>query len=164
MNRSHCVLCDGSLVDLFVLREYPVTITYGTHNMSDDEFADSIYTSCEQCGNIQLSSLIDPENLYKDSHNSTIHSPVWTEHHIAFSEFIIKYADTHTEDILEIGGNTCVLYGKLKDSFRSYSILDICDSEKRPSTVKYIQGDCESFGFWRGYAASDFGAEFCGVE
>lgn len=145
MNRSQCVLCEGSLSELFVLRQYPITITYGTHNISNDEFADSIHTSCEQCGNIQLSSLIDPEKLYKDSHNSTNHSPVWTEHHRAFSEFIIKYADT--ENILEIGGNTCVLYQHLKDAFKSYSILDICDSEKRSSAVKYIQGDCESFDF-----------------
>jgi hypothetical protein len=145
MYRTHCVLCNCSLSELFVLRDFPIKATYNSYNKTDEEFTDSTHATCTQCGNIQLSTLIELESLYKDSHNSTGHSPVWIEHHKKFSEFIITFADTLC--ILEIGGNTGVLYNHLKDDFTSYSILDICDSEKRPSSIKYIQGDCESFDY-----------------
>jgi hypothetical protein len=87
-------------------------------------------------------SLIDPVKLYEHSHNSTENTPTWKEHHKAFSQFI---AVTSPQRLLEIGGNSGTLYGLLSEAIPDYSILDICDSEKRPPGVRFLQGNCETF-------------------
>jgi len=54
-------------------------------------------------------------------------------------------ADTST--VLEVGGNSGVLYNLLSNRFPDYTILDICDSKNRPSSVGFLQGNCEEYDF-----------------
>jgi len=111
---------------------------------SIDEFNDCILAHCTLCGCIQLQTLIDPVRLYENSHNSTEHTPTWKEHHRLFAHFISERVDGK---ILEIGGNSGTLYGLLSQKIPDYTILDICDSQKRPPTVRFLQGNCEEFDF-----------------
>jgi hypothetical protein len=143
MLRIECVLCRGaSLVELFSLRDYPITPSSSTSGSETDEVQDCRFAACSACGAVQLMSLIDPVKLYEHSHNSTENTPTWKEHHKAFSQFI---AATSPQQLLEIGGNSGTLYTLLSETVPEYSILDICDSDKRPPGVRFFQGNCETF-------------------
>jgi len=146
MIRTTCVLCetDETLVELYTLKDYPITPSSNNLSASTDSFSDCIFAACNLCGCIQLKTLVDPVQLYQNSHNSTDNSPTWKEHHRLFSEFISERADTA---LLEVGGNSGTLYRLLSQKISNYSILDICDSPERPSAVQFIQGNCEEFDF-----------------
>ena len=144
MMRTNCVLCEGAgtLTNIHILKNYPITPSSSNKDYSTDEFNDCIFAACNVCGCIQLKTLVDPIKLYQNSHNSTENTPTWKEHHTAFSEFVMS---TSPQDLLEIGGNSGILYKLLSDRIPNYTILDICDSEKRPQTVKFLKGNCENF-------------------
>jgi len=139
-------LCDADkLSTSFTIKNYPITPSSNTLPAESDEFDDCEIGSCKECGAVQLLTLVDPVKLYKNSHNSTENTPTWKEHHRLFSDFV---ADGSTAtDILEIGGNSGVLYRLLRDRLPKYSILDICDSKNRPTDVRFIEGNCEAFDF-----------------
>ena len=67
----------------------------------NDLFQDMSWVICKECGTIQLSKLIPQEILYKYSHNSGVVGGLWSKHHKAFSEFVIK---CNPKSVLEIGG------------------------------------------------------------
>ena len=143
MFRTHCVLCeDSSLSPIFTLENYPITPSSSNLGPETDESQDCIFASCSACGTIQLQTLIDPVKLYQHSHNSTENTPTWKEHHEAFSDFVVSASPQH---LLEIGGNSGSLYRLLCDKILNYTILDICDSEKRPRAVQFFQANCETF-------------------
>jgi hypothetical protein len=51
----------------------------------------------------------------------------------------------------EIGGNSGVLYSHIAPLGNiDYTIFDICDSPKRPTEVKFVQGNCEDQAFNQG--------------
>jgi len=126
------------------MKNYPITPSSNELDASYDEFADCVFGACNTCGCIQLKTLVDPAKLYENSHNSTENTPTWKEHHRLFADFISQRADT---TLLEVGGNSGTLYNLLSSKISNYTILDICDSPKRPSTVSFIQGNCEEFDF-----------------
>jgi len=143
MFRTHCVLCkEAHLSPLFTLKDYPITPSSSTTGPETDETQDCVFASCSACGAIQLQSLIDPVKLYEHSHNSTENTPTWKEHHRLFADFV---ASNSSQRLLEIGGNSGTLYRLLSDRIPEYTILDICDSKKRPQTVQFLQGNCETF-------------------
>lgn len=145
MYRRDCVLCGScSLNDIFTLANYPITPSSSNLEASTDEFQDCTFAGCADCGCIQLKTLIDPIKLYSNSHNSTEETPTWKEHHHLFANFIGN--NTH-EAILEIGGNSGILYKLLSPRIPQYTIMDICDSETRPAEVRFIQGNCEQYDF-----------------
>jgi len=146
MRRRECVVCTNtSLTEFYTLKDYPITPSSGPFDMETDEFQDCTFATCNKCGTIQLINLIDPVKLYKNSHNSTENTPTWKEHHTLFSEFISVNADTSA--VLEIGGNSGVLYKLLSQRFPKYTILDICDNNTRPAEVEFLYGNCEDYDF-----------------
>ena len=146
MIRRECLLCDpgGMLTDLYVLKDYPITPSSSNLEDSTDEFSDCIFAECNVCGCIQLKTLVDPVKLYQYSHNSTENTPTWKEHHRLFADFI---SERNYTSLLEVGGNSGTLFRLLSQKISNYTILDICDSPSRPSTVQFIQGNCEEFDF-----------------
>lgn len=145
MLRDECVICEkGRLTELLTFKDYPITPSSSRQEASTDEFNDCIFSNCTVCGCIQLQNLIDPVKLYEHSHNSTEHTPTWKEHHTEFAEFISQRTSA---SLLEIGGNSGILYTLLKEKIPKYTILDICDSDTRPKTVMFLQGNCEDYNF-----------------
>jgi len=146
MERTNCVICESnSFNHVYSLENYPITPSSSSLDLSSDEFNNCIFISCNYCGAVQLKNLVDPFKLYKDSHNSTENTPTWKEHHQLFAKFIHENTDTHS--ILEIGGNSGILYKYLNRYIADYTILDICNSGNRPLEIKFIEGNCETFDF-----------------
>jgi hypothetical protein len=143
MLRKKCVICEAeSFTTLFTLNDYPIVSYAAVLDESTDEFSNSILVNCNTCGTVQIEHLIDPVKLYQYSQNSTENTPTWKEHHRLFANFVSERTDT---SLLEIGGNSGCLYRLLKEKISDYTILDLCDSEERPPTVKFIQANCEEF-------------------
>ena len=143
ITRTKCVLCENEgLKPIYTLIDYPISATSSDLEETVDEYKDCIFSSCLQCGCVQLKNLINPEKLYANSHNSTENTPTWKRHHAEFATFI-QTIDT-SGILLEIGGNSGVLYNLLENYAKEYTIMDICNSPLRPKKVKFIQGNCES--------------------
>jgi hypothetical protein len=146
MNRNSCVICNSNILnDIYTLENYPITPSSNNLDYSTDEFQDCTFLSCNSCGCVQLKTLIDPIKLYLNSHNSTHISSLWKEHHTLFADFIIKH--NKLSELIEVGGNSGILYNLLSSAMNTYTILDISDTETRPSEVKFVQGNCENFNF-----------------
>jgi len=146
MNRAECVVCNSNkLTTVFTLKEYPITSSSSDLPSSTDEFQDCIFARCTVCNSVQLTSLIDPIKLYSRAHNSTEDTPTWKEHHRLFANFILQHNTSNS--LLEVGGSSGTLYKLLSDAIPNYTIMDICDSTRRPPEVRFIQGNCESFDF-----------------
>ena len=145
MNRTNCVICNtpDNFIEIHRLENYPITPSSSLE--SSDEFRDCVFVTCNSCGSVQLKTLIDPFKLYKDSHNSTENTPTWREHHKLFSEFISS--NSNIDSIVEVGGNSGILYTYLKDVISKYTILDICDTNGRPDDIVFIEGNCETYDF-----------------
>jgi hypothetical protein len=77
MIRTNCVLCEaaGTLTNINILKNYPITPSSSNQDYSTDEFNDCIFAACNVCGCIQLKTLVDPIKLYQNSHNSTENTP-----------------------------------------------------------------------------------------
>jgi len=146
MLRTNCVICDTHLIDsLYTLENYPITSAPTNLDYSNDEFQDCIFMSCNLCGCIQIKNLIDPLKLYLNSHNSTAISKTWYEHHNEFATFI--KSNNKLKELIEVGGNSGILYTLLCDSNINYTILDLSDTSTRPANINFVQGNCEDFDF-----------------
>jgi hypothetical protein len=146
MDRINCVICESnSFNHVYTLENYPITPSSNTLEISSDEFNECLFVSCKNCGEVQLKTLVDPFKLYKDSHNSTENTPTWKEHHQLFAKFISE--NITISSILEVGGNSGILYKFLNNKITDYTILDICDTSDRPFEIKFIEGNCETFDF-----------------
>uniref|UniRef100_A0A6C0KMZ4 Methyltransferase n=1 Tax=viral metagenome TaxID=1070528 RepID=A0A6C0KMZ4_9ZZZZ len=146
MYRTNCVICDSTKFEhVYTFPNYPITQNSSSLDISHDEFKDSTFVSCIDCGCVQLKTLIDPIKLYENCNRLIDATPTWKEHHKLFSDFIIENNKYTT--ILEIGSSTCPLYKLLKHTGIHYTTMDIADSEGRPSEVPFIQGNCEDFDF-----------------
>ena len=146
MIRRSCVICNSeSFQDVYTFHKFPITPSSSRLDESTDEFQDSIFINCSDCGCVQLKTLIDPIKLYENCNRLIDATPTWKEHHRLFSIFVVE---NNTDDtILEVGGSSGILYKLLSDKDINYTILDIADSEKRPPEVNFIQGNCEFFDF-----------------
>lgn len=147
--RTHCVICNTILTEhIFTFKGYPICAS-PTDDSTTDEFTDIVFVGCKGCGCVQLESPICAKKLYENSHNSTQHSAIWMEHHRQFSQFIMS--ETGETCFTEIGGNSGVLYSHIEPLRKiDYTIFDICDSPKRPTKVKFLQGNCEDKAFTQG--------------
>jgi len=146
MNRTNCVICDSSkFTHVYTFPNYPITQNSSPLDTSHDEFQDSTFVSCIDCGRVQLKTLIDPIKLYENCNRLIDATPTWKEHHKLFSDFIIE--NNKYTCVLEIGSSTCPLYKLLKNTGIHYTTMDIADSDKRPSEVEFFQGNCEEFNF-----------------
>ena len=143
MDRIYCVLCESNkLVDIYTFTEYPFTPS--SSDNTDYKFKDIRVASCIDCSCVQFRTLIDPVVLYENSHNSTESTPTWKEHHKQFAQFILQ---ERPESVLEIGGNSGLLYETMRANNIPYTILDICDNSRRSRDIPFIQGNCESFDY-----------------
>ena len=146
MERLHCAICNSdSFQHIYTLADYPITPSSSRLDMTTDEFQDCTFIECMVCGCVQLKTLIDPVKLYQNFNKMIDTTPTWKEHHRLFSIFVLEN-NTHNT-ILEIGGSSGPLYKLLSDTGINYIIMDIADSEKRPTEVQFIQGNCENFDF-----------------
>lgn len=146
MDRKNCVLCNSTEFDtVFILEQYPIIQSFSDSDSSTDEYEDCIIIECLKCKCPQLKTLIDPNKLYANSHNSTENTPTWKEHHETFAKFVLHNNIYNT--ILEIGGNSGVLFPYMHLNSIKHIILDICDNKNRHSNLEFIQGNCESFDF-----------------
>jgi 2-polyprenyl-3-methyl-5-hydroxy-6-metoxy-1,4-benzoquinol methylase len=69
-------------------------------NDDNYEFSDMNWGFCNSCGCVQLLELIDPDKLYKVSHNPSI-GATWVKHNEEFSNVIKSYK---IETVIDIGG------------------------------------------------------------
>lgn len=146
MLRELCVICNSNLLEnIYSLENYPITPSPNDLDYTTDEFQDCSFLTCTVCACVQLKTLIDPIKLYLNSHNSTHISELWREHHRQFADFIIQ--SNKLSELIEVGGNSGILYSLLSNSVDKYTILDISDTETRDSKINFVQGNCENFDF-----------------
>jgi hypothetical protein len=149
MIRTNCVICDSSKLNhIHSEKNYPVTFSPSYLSPENDIVNDFELVRCDSCKCIQITNLIDPEILYKNSHNITYNTPTWEKHHFEFSQFICNTKPKN--NIIELGGYSGILANHFIKSESSipYTILDLCEQNKTFSPqIKFIKGNCELFDY-----------------
>ncbi len=141
MNRTQCVICCGTLGSLYTLPSVPITCSPARTPLSEDILQDMGVGVCDQCGCVQLKTLIDPTVLYSESHNATANTPTWKEHHTWFAEFVRSHG---CQSLIEIGGSSGSLYQHLPSEI-DYTCMDMC--EPSVDIPKFIRANCETYEF-----------------
>jgi hypothetical protein len=152
MIRNNCIICESTNSFIEIYNEFtPLCLVPTDEDVSTDLFGNITYIGCKKCGAIQLKTLIDPEILYKKSHNGCT-TGTWCAHHTMFADFILDGIDKNIQNnFLEIGGNVGILAKIFKEKTLStnfkyeYSILDMCEETINIDGINYIQGNCETY-------------------
>ena len=143
--RDHCVICSSS--DFEAINSFPhFPIMAISNNSVEEHYFDFNLIACKRCNCLQLQNLSNPSILYSDVYTNATFSPIWMEHHKVFSHFILS--NTTETSFLEIGANKGELYTLLSNERTiEYSVLDMYRHPSLPSTIHYIQGNCETYDF-----------------
>jgi hypothetical protein len=96
-------------------------------------------------------NLVDPAVLYTQAHNTTSHSKLWREHHLALARFILSAELPCIQPVVEVGGASGDLARLLVEQLPRYSILDMSPAVPNQQ-FPVIQGNCEDFVFDSGSA------------
>lgn len=149
MNRSVCVICNGTLQTLYKRIGTPISFSPPSVESSfcDDIYGDQEFLCCEQCGCVQLGNLIDPTILYTNAHNITYDTPTWKEHHTQFCKFLTERIEF--ESLVEVGGMSGVLSSRVLDIMPAikYTCVDLCESAHDIPGVVFKKGNCETYDF-----------------
>ena len=144
MERTQCVICEhGTLSTLVSYPNFPANALATNQPPEADILINFTIAACEQCGCAQLQHLVDPSVLYTDEYTVVGFSPSWKTHHDVFAKFV--KTNLSTPRILEIGGNAGALMARLPDV--EYSVLDMFRHKDMPSSVTFVQGNCETFDY-----------------
>jgi 2-polyprenyl-3-methyl-5-hydroxy-6-metoxy-1,4-benzoquinol methylase len=108
--RESCVITNSKNIEtIFTLKDFPIFIGNTKQETKNDLFSDMIFDISKECGVIQIKNTINPNLIYSQYHSEAIGS-VWENHHVKFSELLIKLINNHNiKNVLEIGGSTAKL-------------------------------------------------------
>lgn len=144
--RNNCVICNNTLEKINELKDNVISFspTISPSVMCHKEDLPIGY--CNICYSIQYMKLIDPNILYKDSHNETFNTPTWKYHHNSFYIFF-KNELSNINKCIEVGGGQCILAEKIIKDYPiiDYSILDLIDTPLNKFNIKI--GNCEEYIF-----------------
>ena len=144
IHRNNCVFCNNLITEvIYKQSDFPITFG-GEKTIVPYESINLEWGSCKSCNIIQLLTLVEPIELYKNTHNSTCHSLTWIEHHNSLYNFI--NTQITTQSILEIGAEGGMLACKFKEHYK-YSILNIFEEKNKIPDVTYIQYNCEDYDY-----------------
>lgn len=147
MERLLCCMCnDSKLTTRHKIFNFTSSLIPTTEKYDENELCDLTFGSCDECGSLQLMTLIDPKKLYSENHNNTYFSNIWTNHHILFHNFITSRVNI--KKIIEVGGCSLSLY-KLFDNIIDYEILDFATpyESNNYDNITFIKGNCEDYNF-----------------
>ena len=148
MKREHCVVCKGTkFIAIYKQEQFPVCISSSSQNLEEDIFDTIEYIGCTNCGCVQLKTLTNPQVLYSVTHNNTYETPTWKQHHLLFSEFVLR--NTSKQDFVEIGGASGYFAELLamKRQLTSMTIIDLAEKPSFKLSIRYIQANCEEYDF-----------------
>jgi hypothetical protein len=145
--RKNCVIClENQLLPFKTFTGFPIKCI---HDENDVDISwNLIIGRCEYCGSVQQLNMLNPSIMYGGKYPlDTTHSPMWKRHHESFASFITKNVPNHLP-IIEIGSSSGILVEKLFNRYSDYTIFDFSlDSVIRKNTLKYIEGNCETYAF-----------------
>jgi len=101
IKRDSCVVCGvQGLKEAFTVAQVPVYMGCVKSPRGEDVLLDQEWGECESCGAVQLRTLAPLDLVYLVQHNAAL-GGMWTRHHAAFSDFIVRSKPTK---VTEIGG------------------------------------------------------------
>ena len=148
-DRTKCIFCDIKLNIVFITKSH----TSFSPSIYPDEtiqiLQDLPIGQCELCTSLQYMKIINPELLYKDSHNETSTTPTWKKHHNSFYEFCDKNI-IDKKNILEIGGAQCILAKRFIDEYKdiTYTVIDFIENEIKENRIIIKHKNCEEYKFY----------------
>ena len=121
INRDKCCICNENIIPLMELPNYPISFTMSS--TKNFKFETLSFGNCKNCNNIQLNKLVDVKELYTNKpHNNEVIGKTWTNHFMAFKNFITSI-NNNLQHVIEIGCPTNKLL-KLFNNYDSWTLLD----------------------------------------
>jgi len=147
MNRIECIFCNTLLKEVFITQNH-TSFSPSIYPNENIEFLELPIGQCEICSSLQYMKVINPELLYKDSHNETSTTPTWKKHHDFFYDFCNQNI-IDKNNILEIGGAQLILANKFIEEYKdiNYTIIDFIEKDVKHDRINLIKGNCENYKF-----------------
>ena len=109
--RNKCIICKSNLELSYSFSKFPIFMGTTDQPRETDVCEDLNFSTCTNCGCVQLSNLIPLDVLYEKSHNAAV-GKTWDKHHLEFYNFIKNYTKG---TIVEIGGGNLHLARHLEN-------------------------------------------------
>lgn len=148
MTRYICIFCKNYLKLVYTTDSHT---SFSPSSYKDEilQFVQDIKIGqCDKCYSLQYIDLINPELLYKNSHNDTSATPTWKKHHDAFFDFC-EQTVVYKNNILEIGGAQLILAKKFTEIYTDikYIIIDFIEKDTENDRIYLKNGNCEDYAF-----------------
>lgn len=136
--RDKSVITDKeNLKPIFTFKNFPVFIGCTEKTFDTDLKADLSFAICPETGVIQLNKVLPLDVVYSQYHSEAI-GKTWTDHHLAFVDFISQFKP---KNVLEIGGSNGFIGKNYIDKVEgsNWSIIEPNPSPDIDSRIKVIQ-------------------------
>lgn len=136
--RDKSVITDKeNLKPIFTFKDFPVFIGSTEKIIDTDIKADLSFAICPETGVIQLDKVLPLKVVYSQYHSEAI-GKTWTDHHLAFIDFINQFK---IKNILEIGGSNGFIGKNYLDRVAnsSWSIIEPNPSPDIDLRIKVIK-------------------------
>ncbi len=144
IRRTNCALCKENLEFFHIIKDFPVYM--GIRDKDEIQLYENMeFSSCSNCGCVQLSNLIDPKVLYKKPHNPAI-GKTWELHNQELSNYIVF---NNPKNAIDIGGANMKIANAVceNSSIISYTVCDLSAGlydGKTNSKIKIIKDYVEN--------------------
>ena len=132
----------ANLEPLFTFKNFPVFIGCTQDPLSTDLLADLSFSIDPETGVIQLNRVLPLDVVYSQYHSEAL-GKMWTDHHLAFINFIALFSP---KKILEIGGSNGFMgnqyLSQIKDA--SWTIIEPNPSPDISPAIKVIKNNFDA--------------------
>lgn len=144
-----CRLCESiKLSKVLALKPTPLANEF----VNDPQVKQQTYPlelfECQSCGHVQLSTIVDPELLFKNYVYVSGTSPVFIEHFRKYAEWAISLFNLQADDlVLDIGSNDGTLLRFFKDAGMKVLGVDPAKNLAEKATESGIETISEFFSY-----------------
>lgn len=132
--RNNSLLSDNAMETLFVIKDFPVSMSCIPENFSNEKVLDMEFQICKKTGIIQLKKYPTFDDMYISAHNSST-GKVWNDLFELMAEKTLNIVDKiNNPKILEIGGGALLLASKILKNNTNIEKYDIFEKN---SSLKY---------------------------
>jgi len=146
IKRESCVICQSSLKHLTTFYDFPIYMGIWDRH-EEQKYVDMEWSSCTECGCVQLGNLVELDVLYRIPHNPAI-GKTWERHNRALVQII---QSDNPKSLLDIGGANLKIANILcrNKNVNQYDIIDFSSEKygvkKVDEKINLINGSIEDY-------------------
>lgn len=136
--RNTCVLCNSTKIIDKIKFPMPVFMGVNKDEIKNEFIEEMSFLECEDCGEVQINELLDPNIIYQNNHNVSVIGELWKNHYIELKKFIEN--DIEGKILLEISDPSAKI-AKLSNGFKKWVIVEPNPNlDEIPNDIEIVKG------------------------